>query len=235
MQTQLTTKWPAEARDAKTFVELFRSCTAEWPQVLDDVHRAGVTIEAFAEDVYSTAEEVASEFEGVDVWHVLGNTLRRCLKRYDAGRGRFRTFFISCLELNLGRDQKRLRPKPPRRNRWDERSEAHFIRRALRHTDHRKPYRLYDRWMQRLYHDALDRLDAETRTFIRMKYRNKRTWAEVGEALGLTEAYVRKRFTVKAVAEAVRAAVRDAVEDLPDDDKALMVNHLYGWAKMTEA
>ena len=226
--------WPDQTKDAKTFVELFRSATAQWPRVLVDVRRVGQTVEQFAEDLFDVAEQVATEFDGVDLWHALGYTLYGALKGYAPDRSGFRTYFRECLTVNLRRDQTRAKQKLPRRKRWNEQCEAHYIRRALRHTDNRKAYRLYDRWMKRLYHDALDRLDEQTRTVVRMKYQDKRDWADVAKTLGTTEKHVKNRFTEKAVAEAVRDAVREVVLDLPTEDVLLMTSHLHGWAKMTE-
>jgi hypothetical protein len=199
---------------------------------LVDVQRAGLTVEEFAADVFRTAEQVATEFE-VDLWHTLNHTLRGCLNGYDPRRGGFRPYFAECLKTNLKRDQSQALKKPVRRRRWDEKSEAHYIRRALRGTDTRKAYRLYDRWMKRLYHDALHRVDEQTRTFVRMKYQDKQGWADIAKVLGMAESYIRKRFTEKAVAGALRAAVREVVRDLPTEDVLLMTSHLHKWAKMT--
>jgi RNA polymerase sigma factor (sigma-70 family) len=234
--SQYLPEWPAEARDATTFVDLFRECTTVWPAVLADVQRVGVPAERYAADLHRLARRAAAEPESrkADLWHTLNGVLQHCMREYDPAKGGFHPFFERTLRQMLRRDHARSRMNLPYRRPWDPKAEAHWVRRAvLADRDQSKAYRCFDRWAVRLVDRAVPRLDPQAQVFVRMYYQEQRTHEEVADVLGLAPSTVRKRFSEDRVAGLLKAAVRKVVLALPAEHLVLLTRHLTEWARLS--
>jgi RNA polymerase sigma factor (sigma-70 family) len=85
----------------------------------------------------------------------------------------------------------------------------------------------FERWMWRLYRQALGRVDHETHRFIRLHVIEGWTFEETGRLMKVSPRTLRRRFRTKSLARRIRGEIQSMVRELPRRNLQAIVHRMF--------
>jgi hypothetical protein len=215
--------YPSYARNARTFAELFRDYSMDWPlpSFVDASLPPWGGDKEYAEHLLGRAKHVASQFPEADLWDEhLEETLRQSMQAYDPQKGKFDRLFERNLLRRLRRERARNSERAAR-----ERAQAKEAAQVRRPAPVNDAAASYGRWSVYLLDRAYPHLDHATRTYLDLR-RTGASVSVIADTLQVPEQSLHNRHGGAKLGRQVRRAVQQVVTALPPDHQALLVRHL---------
>jgi hypothetical protein len=214
--------YPAYSFTARTFAELFRTYSMDWPlaYLMDASRFPWKDPDDFAAHLESRAKHILKKSPQVDFWDAVPDVLESSLKGYDPKKGPFDRLFEQNLRRRLKRD--RVRAAEHAAEETNNNRQAALAGLLDRSAEGEDPFK---RWTVFILEQAYKRMDERTLAYWQRR-QLKMDVRSIAQELGVSESYLRNRYGGEKFDRLVERAVRRVILDLPTEHLRLLTRHL---------